>query len=174
LPERPSPVCCHLTPYALCTYAPAARNAALWHGICNYLAVMVAVQRQFEQINVLASAADWAWPLAQRDLFRPRGVNLLMANAADEFVNTLRNWRVQAAIIDTDLETTGLAMIKVIRMDYPLVPFIALSSRTEWDLLDMALQLDVFGVVDKPVDMEILRELLNRLFIKKYNCDIFS
>ncbi len=135
---------------------------------------MVALRRQFDQINVLASAADWAWPLAQRDLFQPRGVNLLMANAADEVADILRNWRIQAAIIDTDLESTGLTMIKVVRVDYPLVPFIALSSRTEWDLLDTALQLDVFGVVDKPVDMEILRELLNRLFIKKYNCDIFS
>jgi DNA-binding NtrC family response regulator len=135
---------------------------------------MVAVQRQFKQINVLASAADWAWPLAQRDLFRPRGINLLMANAVDEVADILRNWRVQAAIIDTDLEGTGLAIIKVIRMDYPLVPLIALSSRTGWDLLDRALQLDVFGVVDKPVDMEVLRELLNRLFVKRYNCNIFS
>jgi DNA-binding NtrC family response regulator len=135
---------------------------------------MVAVQRQFEQINVLASAAGWAWPVAQRDLFRPRGINLLMANRTDEVADILRNWRVQAAIIDTDTESTGFAMIKVIRMDYPLVPFIALSSKTGWDLLDRALQLDVFGVVDKPVDMEVLRELLNRLFMKKYNSSIFS
>jgi len=135
---------------------------------------MVAVQRQFEQINVLASAANWAWPLAQRDLFQPRGISLLMANGTDEVANILRNWRVQAAIIDTDSEGAGLATIKVIRMDYPLVPFIALSSRTETDLLDRALQLDVFGVVDKPVDMEVLRELLNRLFVKRYNCDIFN
>jgi len=133
---------------------------------------MVAVQRQFEQINVLASAANWAWPLAQRDLFQPRGISLLMANGTDEVANILRNWRVQAAIIDS--EGAGLATIKVIRMDYPLVPFIALSSRTETDLLDRALQLDVFGVVDKPVDMEVLRELLNRLFVKRYNCDIFN
>jgi len=135
---------------------------------------MVAVQRQFDQINVLASAADWAWPLAQRDLFRPRGINLLMADGADEVANILRNRRIQAAIIDTDLERTGFAMIKVIRMEYPLVPFIAISSRTGWDLLDKALQLEVFGVIDKPVDMEVLRELLNRLFVKRYNCNIFS
>jgi DNA-binding NtrC family response regulator len=138
------------------------------------MAEMVAVQRQFDQINVLASAADWAWPLAQRQLFHPRGINLLMANGTDEVANILRNRRIQAAIIDTDSERTGFAMIKVIRMEHPLVPFIALSSKTGWDLLDKALQLDVFGVIDKPVDMEVLRELLNRLFIKRYNCNIFS
>lgn len=140
----------------------------------NNMADMVAVQKQFDEINVLANAADWAWPLAQRDLFRPRGINLLMADGADEVANILRNWRIQAAIIDTDSEKTGFAMIKVVRIEYPLVPFIALSSKTGRDLLDKALQLDVFGVVDKPVDMDVLRELLNRLFVKKYNCNIFS
>ena len=36
------------------------------------------------------------------------------------------------------------------------------------------LQLDVFGVVCKPVNMDVLRELLNRLFLKRYNSDIFA
>lgn len=134
---------------------------------------MVAVQKQFDRINVLASAADWAWPMAQRDLFYPRGINLLVANDTGEVTDILRNWRVQAAIIDADLQG-GLAMIRAIRVQYPLVPFIALSSTAGWDLLDTALQLDVFGVIDKPVDMEILRELLNRLFVKRYNSDVFS
>ncbi len=37
-----------------------------------------------------------------------------------------------------------------------------------------ALGLDVFSVIDKPVDMGVLREQLNRLFIKKYNRDNFA
>jgi hypothetical protein len=41
-------------------------------------------------------------------------------------------------------------------------------------VLGKALQLDVFGVVGKPVNMEILRELLNRIFRKKYNSDLFA
>ncbi len=36
------------------------------------------------------------------------------------------------------------------------------------------MQLDVFGVVGKPVNMDILRELLNRLFLKKYNSNLFA
>jgi hypothetical protein len=41
-------------------------------------------------------------------------------------------------------------------------------------VLRAALGLDVFSVVDEPVNMSILREQLNRLFIKKYNNDIFA
>jgi DNA-binding NtrC family response regulator len=135
---------------------------------------MVAQSKHPEHINVLASEANWAWPLAERDLFRPRGISLLMAKSADEFVNILRNRRIHTAIIDTDSTTAGLAAIRAIRIEYPLLPFIALSSQTETDLLGRDLQLNVFAVVDKPVDMEILRELLNRLFVKKYHSDIFT
>ena len=146
----------------------------IWHKICVFIVGMVAQSEQFEQVNVLASEANWAWPLAERNIFRPRGVSLLMAKNADEFVNILRNQRIHTAIIDMDSNTAGLAAIRVIRIEYPLLPFIALSSRTETDLLGKALQLNVFGVVDKPVDMEVLRELLNRLFLKKYQNDIFN
>ena len=41
-------------------------------------------------------------------------------------------------------------------------------------LLGKALKLDVFSVIDKPVDMTILREQLNRLFIRKFHSDIFK
>jgi hypothetical protein len=40
--------------------------------------------------------------------------------------------------------------------------------------LERALQLDVFGVLDKPVDMHLLRQVLHRLFVKKYNSDLFA
>jgi len=115
---------------------------------------MVAQWSQLDEVNVLASAADWAWPQAVRNLFQPRGVNLMVAQDAQDFVH--------------------LATVKIIRMDYPLVPCILLTRNADQDVLGKALQLDVFGVVGKPVNMEILRELLNRVFLKKYNSNIFS
>jgi hypothetical protein len=41
-------------------------------------------------------------------------------------------------------------------------------------LLSDALQLDVFSVISKPVDMELLASQLNRLFIKRYNSSLFD
>jgi hypothetical protein len=38
----------------------------------------------------------------------------------------------------------------------------------------MALRLDVFSVIDKPVDMFILQQQLHRLFIKKYSSSVFG
>ncbi len=136
---------------------------------------MVSNLSKHEEINVLASEANWAWPEAVRYIFRPRGVNLLMAENAVEFVNIIERKRIHTTIVDMDSEeSNGLATIKIIRMDYPLLPCILLTSTAGESLLGKALRLDVFSVIDKPVDMSILQGQLNSLFVKKYNSDIFA
>jgi len=124
--------------------------------------------------NVLASEANWAWPEALRHIFRPREVNLLIADDTAEFVNIIKTGRIHTTIVDTDSEkSNGLATIKIIRMSYPLLPCILLTSAAGQAVLSKALRLDVFSVIDKPVDMGILKDQLNKLFIKKYDSYIF-
>ena len=136
---------------------------------------MVSNLSKFEEINLLASGANWAWPQALRNILRPRGVNLLVAEEPDEFVHIIERKRIHTTIVDMDSEkSNGLATIKIIRIDYPLLPCILLTSAANEAVLGKALQLDVFGVIDKPVDMNVLQELLNRLFLKKYNSDVFA
>ena len=136
---------------------------------------MVSNVSEPEEVNILASGANWAWPEALRDVFRPRGVNLLVAQSVGEFVNVIEQRRIHTAIVDMDSEkSNGLATIKIIRMNYPLLPCVLLASAAGQALLGKALQLDVFSVIDKPVDMDVLRELLNRLFVKRYNIHIFA
>jgi hypothetical protein len=72
-----------------------------------------------EQVNLLASASDWAWPQAVRQIFKPRGVNLLLAGSIDEFIVVLGSRRIHAAIIDLDSQSCGLTAIRVIRMGHP-------------------------------------------------------
>jgi len=136
---------------------------------------MVSNLTGLDEINILASDANWAWPTVLRDIFRPRGVNLLVAKRADEFVNIIKRRRIHTAIVDMDWQgSNALATIKIIRMDYPLLPCILLTRKATEAILVKALQLGVFSVIDKPVDMNVLLEQLNRLFRKKHNCNIFS
>ncbi|MFA5553999.1 MAG: response regulator [Phycisphaerae bacterium] len=135
---------------------------------------MVARAVQSEPINILASGLDWAWPQALRQLFQPRGVTLLLAKNADESVSVLRSRRIHTAVLDMDTPGASAAVIKLIRSDYPRLPCIALKSSPCTDVLTEALELDIFAVVDKPVDLDILQQLLNRLFVKIYNSDIFN
>ena len=67
---------------------------------------MVAQWSQFDEVNVLASAANWAWPQAVRDIFKPRGVNLLMAEKTSDFLSIIANTRIHTAIVDVDSDPT--------------------------------------------------------------------
>lgn len=130
---------------------------------------------EHDQFNLLASQADWAWPEALRNIFKPRGINLLVAQSAEDFVDIIEHQRIHTTIIDVDaVPSGGLATIRIIRITYPQLPCILLSRHAEQTLLDKALRLDVFSVIDKPVDMTVLQQQLNKLFIKKYNSHIFE
>ncbi len=136
---------------------------------------MVCNLSQFDEVNVLASEANWAWPEAVRYIFQPTGVNLLIAENAADFLNIIEKKRIHTTIIDMDSEeSNGLAVIKIIRMKYPSLPCILLSQTAGKSLLDNALKLDVFSVIGKPVDMNILRNQLNRLFLRKYHISLFG
>lgn len=136
---------------------------------------MVCNLSQFDEVNVLASEANWAWPEAVRYIFQPTGVNLLIAENAADFLNIIEKKRIHTTIIDMDSEeSNGLAVIKIIRMKYPMLPCILLSQTTGKSLLNNALKLDVFSVIGKPVDMNILRNQLNRLFLRKYHISLFG
>lgn len=54
------------------------------------------------------------------------------------------------------------------------MPCILLTSNVTEAMLEEALRLDAFSVMTKPVDMKILQDQLNRLFVKKYGSHIFS
>jgi len=99
---------------------------------------------------------------------------MLMAKNVNEFVDVIEHERIHTTIIDMDGACGGLVTVKIIRKRFPVMPCILLASRIEKRLLDNALRLNVFGVIDKPVDMDILQGVLNRMFIKKYGSYIFE
>lgn len=126
-------------------------------------------------INIVASKTNWAWPNAVRSIFEPRGVNLLVAEGSDDFMEILRLRRVSMAIMDSESDRLGgLAMVKVIRARYPSLPCVLLAGSVQPKLLSEALLLGVFSVIEKPVDMAVLQGQLNRLFVKQFNSTVFS
>ena len=122
----------------------------------------------------MASQSNWAWPKAVQDIFQPAGVNLIVARRVEEFVDVLRHKRIHATIIDADADLGRLSTIRIIRMDHPRLPCLLLTSDMRQDLLDTALQLEVFSVLAKPVDLGLLRRQLDRLFIKAYDSPVFA
>ena len=128
-----------------------------------------------EKINVLLNGAQWAWPEALRSIFTPRGVDLLIVANPNEALSVIRQRRIHTVILDMDAEKrNGLGTIRIIRSRFPHLPCILLSKYIENKLLSDALGLDIFSVIAKPVDMGILQQQLNRLFVKRYDSEIFA
>ena len=112
---------------------------------------MVMNNSQFNEINVLASEADWAWPEALRSIFQPRGINLLVADNPSDFLNIIQRKRIHTTIFDMDSEkSNALVIIKLIRMNYPLLPCILLSGN----------RLDLYRRVQ--IEILLLQEKLSR------------
>ncbi len=127
------------------------------------------------EINVLVGHGDRAWSNAVEGMFAPRGIRSMVASSAGEAVDILARSRVHMALVDIDSQVVnGLSIVRAVRGYEPMLPCIMASERCERPVLSRALELDVFSVIAKPVDMLILQGQLNRLFIKKYNSYVFS
>ena len=130
---------------------------------------------QSENVNVLISNANWAWPQAVEEIFQPRGVNALVADSGGDMVQLVNHNKIHLAILDTALEElSGMQTLRLIRKQDNLLPCILVAQQVDKRLLAEALVLQVFSVVAKPVDLALLAEQIDRLFVKHYASDIFS
>jgi DNA-binding NtrC family response regulator len=127
------------------------------------------------EIKVLVGSSEWSWRAVISSLLAPRGIDALVARGAQEAMDIIESNRLHVAIVDVDWQTgEGLSIVRVIRGYEPLLPCIMVSEGCERSALSRALELDVFSVLSKPVDMCILRQQMNRLFVKRYNSNVFS
>ncbi len=126
-------------------------------------------------VKVLLNGFDWAWPQAVRQIFESRHVELLMVKRPNEALDVLQQRRIHTAIVDMGCQSlSGISMIKIIRSSFPTLPCILLADEAEDKLLSAALELDVFSVMNKPVDIALLQSQLHRLFVKRYNNYLFN
>jgi DNA-binding NtrC family response regulator len=126
-------------------------------------------------VNVLLNNADWAWPQAVRDIFQPRGVNALVADSCNDIVRIVTNNKIHLALLDMSQDDLSMIhTLKIIRKHDRLLPCILLTGSINDTQLSQVLALNVFTVVNKPVDLHLLIKLMHRLFQKCYASDIFS
>jgi len=125
---------------------------------------------QPNNINVLISNPDWAWPQAVSEIFQPRQINALIANTLKDMLNLVSHNRMHLAILDSRFdEISGTGALKIIRQHDQLLPCILLAEEPNRRLLAEALSLNAFSVLAKPVNLTLLAEQIDRLFLKYYD-----
>lgn len=127
------------------------------------------------EINILLSQTERSWEEVIANILAPRGINSLVVRDAAEALDVLSSCYVHTAIVDMDAQRSGgFGLVKVVRKYHPRLPFIMFCGSLERKELGLALELNAFSVIAKPVDMTILQDELNRLFRKIYNSMVFS
>ena len=150
---------------------------------------MAGQQTNFDSINVLIDSANWAWPQAVNQIFRPRGINALIAQSPSDAVQIATANHLHLAILDMrndqpssppdeptakELQLSGIKTLQAIRNQDPRLPCILITAAVTDRILADALALGVFSVVPKPVNIDLLAHQIDRLFIKRFHCNIFS
>ena len=138
------------------------------------------------RLNVLLTETDDRWSHQLPQLLEPQGVRALLAHDVDEAVHILQNVRVHAVLVDVSLPMQGrgdstpsapppggLKLLRVIQRLEPTPPTVvvrgrAFDSRQDDRLLAEALKLRAFSVLDQPVQLEQLLQVLRRLIERHY------
>lgn len=145
------------------------------------------------RLNVLMTEGQQSWVDQLPRLLQPQGVRAIIAPDVDEAVRVIRQAPVHAVVVDmgvpmarheeadepgrrheeADPGTGGLKLLRVIRRLEPAPPTVVVRGRRfegrhDDRLLSEALRLEAFSVLDQPVQLEQLLEVLRRLIERHY------
>jgi CheY-like chemotaxis protein len=116
------------------------------------------------RLTVLLANEQEAWHQTIRELLAPQGVQTVSAWNGREALRLIQSMPVHVAVLDAQMpQLGGLQVIKLMREMTPAPVAILLSSHLTNHLLQEALGMQVFTVLSKPVDFNILLDSLARI-----------
>lgn len=129
---------------------------------------MIGTQHTNRFTVVLANEQE-EWHKTIRGLLKPQGVNTLSAYSGREALNLIETTPVHAAVLDAQMpQLGGLQVVRMLRELHRGTPAILLTSHLTNHLLHEALGVQVFSVLSKPVDFNVLLDALARI-LRRYH-----
>lgn len=123
------------------------------------------------RFTVLLPSEQEGWHETLTQLLKPQGVQTLFARSGREALELIEGRQVHAAVLDTRMP--GLGGMQVIKLMRDMrgknpPPAILLTEELSNHLLREALTMQVFSVLAKPVDFNLLLDALARL-LRRYH-----
>lgn len=143
-------------------------------------------------LNVLLTDHGQAWAEQLPRLLQPQGVEAYRVHTVDEALNVMDQRQIHAAVVDLGMPSEsggltavgaamkqqagdpgGLRLLRLIQRREPHPPTVVVRDRafeSQFDnrMLQQALQLDAFTVLDQPVRLEQLLSVLQRIVHRYY------
>jgi CheY-like chemotaxis protein len=128
------------------------------------------VQAKHEnRFTVLLANEQEGWHQTVRGLLAPQGVHTVSARSGREALELLETYPVHVAVLDAQMpQLGGLQVIRMLRELHKATPAILLTDRLNHHLLQEALGMQVFSVLAKPVDFNVLLDALARV-LRRYH-----
>jgi two-component system, response regulator PdtaR len=121
------------------------------------------------RFTVLLANEQEGWHQTIRGLLRPQGVNTVSAHSGREALDLLEKTPVHVAVLDAQMpQLGGMQVIRMLRELHRATPAILLTNQMSNHLLQEALGMQVFSVLSKPVDFNVLLDSLARV-LRRYH-----
>jgi DNA-binding NtrC family response regulator len=140
---------------------------------CSGLEPMVCAMSEAmaaNRLTVLLPDEREGWHDHVRRLLEPQGVETLLARSGREALELIESQRVHLAVLDVRMpQLGGLQVVKLMREHGQATPpAILLADHLTHHLLHEALGMQVFSVMSKPVDLNLLLDAMARVMRRHY------
>jgi DNA-binding NtrC family response regulator len=128
------------------------------------------VQAQIpNRFTVLLANEQEGWHQTVRGVLQTQGVKTVSTRSGQEALSLLENTPVHVAVLDAQMpQLGGMQVIRLLRELHKATPAILLTSHLTTHLLQEALGMQVFSVLSKPVDLNVLLDALARV-LRRYH-----
>jgi CheY-like chemotaxis protein len=121
------------------------------------------------RLTVLLANEHEGWHQTISQLLQPQGVQTLSAHSGREALRLMESRAVHVAVLDQQMpQLGGLQVIRMMREINHAPPAILLANDMSSTLLREALGMHVFSVLGKPVDFNVLLDVLARVLRRHY------
>jgi len=126
------------------------------------------------RLTVLLANEQEGWHQTVRGLLEPQGVQTISARSGREALDLLETRPVHVAVLDQSMpQLGGLQVVRLMREAHKneprkMPPAILLANQLSNHLLREALSMQVFTVLGKPVDLNVLLDSLARV-LRRYH-----
>jgi CheY-like chemotaxis protein len=121
------------------------------------------------RLTVLLPNEAEGWQETVRGLLAPQGVQTVVARSGREALELIRHQPIHVAVLDMQMpQLGGLQVIRLMRELKPAPQAILLADQLTNYLLREALGMQVFSVLSKPVDLNVLLDALARVLRRYY------
>jgi DNA-binding NtrC family response regulator len=121
------------------------------------------------RFTVLLANEQEGWHQTVRGLLRPQGVETVSAHSGREALDLIESVPVHVAVLDAQMpQLGGMQVVRMLRELHKATPAILLTNHLTNHLLQEALGMQVFSVLSKPVDFNVLLDALARV-LRRYH-----